>query len=308
MNTYTVVGVDVSKATLEVKSNKLHFSVSNTEKGINEMFSKLKGEENMLLVCEASGGYERLVIHKAHLSKIPIHCANAARVRAFAKSEGIRAKSDPIDAEMIRRYGVEKTLAPTPPPNPVSEKMANLLDRHNQLSKLIASEKNRLQNSPKIIHKSIIRIMKALECELKRINEEIKKAVASDEVITKRVKCIQETKGMGPVVAWHIVAYLNEITQLKRNQAVAMAGLAPYNKDSGTMKGKRRIEGGRGKVRNVLFMAAQSAAVHNPVIREYVKGLRDREKPYKSAIVAAMRKLLIHVRSELKKSELELAF
>ena len=118
---------------------------------------------------------------------------------------------------------------------------------------------------------------------------------------------MQSVVGIGKTTAWSILAYLSEITELKRNQLIALAGIAPFNKDSGKFQGKRRIEGGRAKVRKCLYMAAQSAAVHNEHIKKYVDGLRARGKPYKCAIVAAMRKILIHLQILLKKQQITLA-
>ena len=145
------------------------------------------------------------------------------------------------------------------------------------------------------------------EKELASIEKQIEELIAKDDKMAAQNAQMQSINGIRTTISWAILAYLGEITALSRNQLVALAGVAPYNRDSGKYKGKRRIEGGRAKVRKCLYMGAQCAAVYNPHIKAYVDGLRARGKPYKCAIVAAMRKLLIHIQSLLKKQESALA-
>ena len=307
MSISTPVAVDVSKATLEVKSRTFAFVVSNDEKGLKELLKKLNPLESPIVVCEATGGYERLLIATMHAKEIAVCRLNPSRVRSFARSEGVLAKTDKLDAEIILRFAEEKKLRLLLPPNPYREKLRNLLDRRSQIVAMRTEELNRLENHPKELHPSFKRVLKYFEKELQRIEVQIDQLIESDEKLNDQVECLKNIIGVGDICTLSVLAYLGEIEQLKRNQLVALAGLAPYNRDSGFYRGKRKIIGGRGKVRTVLYMATQSAAVHNPVIREYVGGLRERGKPYKVAIVAGMRKLLIHMQSELKKLNLEVA-
>ena len=307
MSISTPVAVDVSKATLEVKTETFSCIVSNDKKGLRGLLKKIKELESPLVVCEATGGYERLLLSTMHTEGIAVCRANPTRIRAFARSEGVLAKTDKLDAQIILRFAQEKKLRLLTPPDPVREELCNLLNRRSQLLTMATEEKNRLQNHPESLHTSIKRILKSIEKEIERIEKQIEQLVYSNEHLSAQVKCLKQIKGIGNVCALSVLAYLGEIEHLKRNQLVALAGLAPYNRDSGVFRGKRKIIGGRGKVRMALYMATQSAAVHNPVIREYVGGLRERGKPYKVAIVAGMRKLLIHMQSELKKVNLELA-
>src|SRR5690606_1013877 len=212
-------------------------------------------------------------------------------------------KSDPIDAHMLLRFAREKKLAPTKAPKPEEAELAALLDRHDHLTEQLAREKNRLQNSPTTIHRSIKKMIRFIEKEIEVIDERIRKLIKSESTMRDHSRIMQSVVGVGEVTAWSILGHLREITVVGRNQAVALAGISPFDQDSGMFKGKRRIEGGRAKVRRCLYMAAQSAAVHNPHIKAYVDGLRARGKPYKCAIVAAMRKLLIHLQSILKNPE-----
>ena len=300
----TLIAVDVSKESLEIQTDDCSFEIPNTKTGMNKVLQLARSAELPFVICEATGGYERLLLDTMHAEGIPICRTNPARVRAFAESEGIRAKTDPIDARVILNFAKEKTLRPTAPRSPARKKLMALLDRRDHLKEQGAREKNRIQNSPEYIHSSIKRMLRTLKAELSRIEDQIRELINSDDSLSACTKCLMKIIGIGEVTVWVIIAYLGEITLLNRNELVALAGVAPYNKDSGNFKGKRKIKGGRAKVRKVLFMAAKSAAVHNPVIKAYADGLRDRGKPYKCAMVASMRKMLIHMQSELKKNEI----
>ncbi len=306
-DTVTLTAVDVSKESLEIKMVHRSFNVPNTKKGIAQLIRKMSPAENPFVVCEATGGYERLLMHTMQDADIPICRANPARIRAFAKSEGVRAKTDPIDARMILKFAQEKELRPTVPLEPERKRLAAYLDRRNHLKDEAVREKNRIQNSPEEIHAAINRMLHVLGKEIDLIEEMIRETISSHALISAQVECLKKIKGVGEVTAWVVIAFLGEIDKLTRNQLVALAGVAPFNRDSGIFKGKRKIIGGRAKVRTTLYMATQTASMHNPVIKEYVEGLRARGKPYKCAMVAAMRKMLIHMQSELKKLELEVA-
>lgn len=298
------VAIDISKDTLQIQDDKGSFTVANESPGLKKLVSYLKACSNPLTVFEATGGYERCLLESLRKAELPMAMVNPARVRDFARSEGIRAKTDPIDARMILAFAKSKQLKPMAAPSAACVKLAALLDRRDHLTEQMAREKNRLQNSETFIHRSIKRMMRVLEKELTAIEKEIQTLVDSDPGLKARAEIIEEVKGVGPVTTWTLLAYLSEIEELSRNSVVAMAGVAPYNRDSGKFAGKRCIQGGRAKVRKCLYMAAHTAARCNPVIAPYVKGLRDRGKPYKCAIVAAMRKLIIHIQSLLKKAQI----
>lgn len=299
------VAIDVSKATLQIQDDGLSMAIANDPGGFKKLLSHLKSwPHNPLVVFEASGGYERALMDTLHKAAIPLAMVNPARVRDFARSEGIRSKTDPIDAKMILAFAKSKTLKAMQAPSETCLKLAAFLDRRGHLVEQLTREKNRLQNSEVLIHRSIKRMINVLEKEIAAIEKAINQLVASDPGLKARMEIIESVKGVGQVTAWTLMAYLSEIEDLSRNSAVAMAGIAPFNRDSGKFSGKRTIQGGRAKIRKCLYMAAHSAAMCNPVIAPYVKGLRDRGKPYKCAIVAAMRKLLIHIQSLLKNTQL----
>ncbi len=297
---YNFIAIDVAKDSLAIQSAQRGWQIPYNKKALAGLIEEISQPKTPWVVCEATGGYERVLMSLLHKKGITVTLVNPARVRAFANSEGIRAKTDPIDARVLLRFAQEKSLQPTPPPEPHREKLAALMDRRSQLSEHLAREKNRLHKSSTVITESIERMIALIEEEIKGIGKAISTLIAKDEALKNNSDKLQSVKGVGEITSLTLLAYLGEMTKVNRNELVALAGLAPFNRDSGKRKAKRAIQGGRAKVRKCLFMAARSAATHNPVIRDYVAGLIERGKPYKCAIVAAMRKLLIHLQSLLK--------
>lgn len=298
-----IIAIDIAKDSLHVLAEGKHFCMANTQKGFQELLPTIAELSDPCVVCEATGGYERALMAFCHQHKIEVCRVNPAQVRAFAKSDGIRAKTDPIDADVLLRFAQSKRLRATPAPEAEREELAALLDRRVQLSGALAREKNRLQKSPETILNSINRMIKMIEKEIAKIDEMIEKTLQRNQELAEQARLMETVKGVGKITSRTILAYLNELDRLNRNQAVALAGIAPYNRDSGKTSGKRSIQAGRAKVRRCLYMAAQTAANHNPVIKPYVEGLIARGKPYKCAIVAAMRKLLIHIQVILKNNK-----
>ena len=307
MITKNYIAIDIAKDSLAVASDSFNESFTYNKKGLKALIGKITLVESPLVVCEATGGYERKLMSLLFELHIPVALLNPARVRAFARSEGTKAKTDPIDALMLLRFAKSKDLRPTPAPSQQQQTLQALMDRRSQLTESLAREKNRLQKSPECVRKSIEKMIRMLEKELQAIDDRIKELIDRDDQLSEQSARMQSVVGVGQATAWSILAYLAEITTLGRNEIVALAGVAPYNRDSGKFKGRRRIEGGRAKVRKCLYMAAQTAAIHNPHIKDYVDRLRARGKPYKCAMVAAMRKLLIHLQSILKNSLITLA-
>lgn len=303
------IAIDISKDTLEVldQQSRQSSTFRYRPEGLQELRQWIRRHENPLVVCEATGGYERELLAMLREHGIPAKLLNAFRVRAFAESEGLKAKSDPLDAALLLRFAQSKALEETPPLSPLQLTLQALLDRRSQLSEDLAREKNRLEKCPQCVRRSIEKMIRNLEKEIELTDQKIEDLIAGDRTMSEQSQKMQSVIGVGKVTAWAILAYLHEITFLTRNKVVALAGIAPFVKESGKHKGKRRIDGGRAKVRKCLFMAAQSAAVHNPHIKAYVERLRARGKPYKCAIVAAMRKLLLHLQSILQIPEKSLA-
>jgi len=262
----TLVAIDISKETLQIQTETDQWSCTNDPKGLASLRRRLKPLPEPFVICEATGGYERLLLRTMQEKNIPICRVNPRRIRAFAQSEGVKAKTDPIDARVILNFAKEKSLKPTLPLEPERQAVKDLLDRRSQLTEMITREKNRLQNSSESIHASIKRIMRILVRELAQIEKKIHSQIDAHPVLSAQVQ-----------------------------KLVGIVGV------------KRRIMGGRAKVRKCLYMAAQTASLRNPIIKPYFEHLRSKGKPYKCAMVAAMRKLLLHMRSELINLQLELA-
>jgi transposase len=298
------IAIDISKSNLQIQDERRAFVVAHTAGGHRKLLDYLKTLPNALAVFEASGGYERNLIERLREANIAYAMINPARLRDFARSEGVRAKTDPIDSKMILAFAKSKALSPTAPPSQASLTLAALMDRRDHLTEQLACEKNRLHNSSSLIHPSIKRVIGMLKKEVAALEKIIAANVKKAPELNARFQIMASVKGVGKVTAWTLLAYFSELEKLKRNQATALAGIAPFNRDSGKCSAKRSIQGGRAKVRKCLYMAAHTAASCNPVINSYVTGLRQRGKPYKCAIVAAMRKLLLHLQSLLKNAHL----
>jgi transposase len=299
---HDLVAVDIAKDTLCVLSQGRLSSVANAPRGLAGFVQYLGQLKSPWVFCEATGGYERALVDRLHKAGILVTVINPALLRHFTRSEGVKAKNDPIDTRMILRFAQQKNLAPTPPPK--RPELSALMDRRTHLSNELTREKTRLHNSPNLIHASIRRMIRLIERELTRIEQAIKALIKHDEIAHRAADLMQQTDGAGPVTAWAIIAYLPEITQLNRNRIVAMTGLAPFDKDSGLSKGSRHICGGRHKVRNVLYMAAMAACRHNPIIHDYAQRAERRGKDSKWIYTAVMRKLLIHLQRVLKNNQI----
>jgi len=308
-NIHDIIAIDISKDTLQVQTANERFSISYDNRGLGQLLKRMNRYNSPLAVCEATGGYESILMDLLHEKNIAVCLVNPARIRAFAKSEGIKAKSDPIDTDVIYRFSQEKQLKITPPPDPLRKEIAILMDRRSQLSDELAREKNRMQKRHcDIAIKSIKRMIAFIEKEIETVEKAIREVIKQSEELKAQFNAMQTVKGVGEVTAWSVLAYLSEIgdLNLNRNQITALAGLAPFDRDSGKYKGKRHIQGGRAKIRNCLYMAAKSAAIHNQLIKKYVTGLMSRGKSYKMALTAAMRKILLHLQSIIKNLQLEL--
>lgn len=298
---YYIVAIDLAKKTLVVKTSRGLSQHKNSPEGIRKLIAQLPKDQPALFVFEATGccNTEQLMdILEEH--KIGYCQVRPDRISAFAKSEGKRAKSDPIDAAMIYKFAVEKDLCPIERPDQKTLELRALMDRRSQLVEMQAVEKTRLKNCSKYVKDAIRKNIKHLDALIEEVEQQIQTLIATQTLMRERYQAITKIRGVGAITAWTILAYASELPKLNRAQAAALAGLCPYDQDSGTKKGKRYIIGGRAQIRRVLYMAAHCASTHNEHIRNYVQRLLERGKPYKSAMVAAMRKLLICIQSIIK--------
>lgn len=305
--TTSYIAIDIASKSLRVHSALGGFDAPNAAAGFAAILRRTRGLAGRHFVFEATGGYERELLHCLHDRGETLSLVSAARVRAFARSEGVKAKTDPIDARMIGRFAQEKRPRPTPAPPPGQRELQALVDRREQLSEALKRERTRLPKCAPGVREMVRESVDFLKAQIARVDERIRELVESDQPMLAAYEVLIAIKGFGPVTCWTIIAHLPEITTLRRAEVAALAGLAPFNRDSGEREGPRSIFGGRAKVRRCLYMAAVTAARHNDVIRAYVAGMRERGKPFKVAIVAAMRKMIVHAHALLKKSEISLA-
>jgi len=296
----TIVAVDVAKAELVVFDGNGTGEIANNPEGFGRVLKGIADSKDVLVVCEATGSYERIFVRWLQERGIAVHVANPSRVRSFAKGKGIQLKNDRTDARILHAYAVDNKLLPTRVASALEGEVAALLDRRCHLSRELTREKNRKEKQPEHTAELIDKSIEFIVNQIKEIDQRVEELSDQDVSMREERDLLSSIKGVGKLTAMTVLAYLPEIAEVSRNQAVALAGLAPYDRDTGTVKGRRFIHGGRAKIRRCLYMAAVSAARFNPVIGDYVAGLIARGKPFKCAIVAAMRKLLIHMQSLLK--------
>lgn len=288
-------GIDVSKHKLDVtmSNSDTLFQVANNEKGFKELVKALPSKKNNLIVLEASGGYEKLVANYLRGKKFNVAIVNAKRVRDFAKASGKLAKTDGIDANIIMLFGKAFNPIPQSHVKADEEERLNQLNRRSQLIKMITVEKQHLEQASKDFHAGIKRHIRFLEKDLAKVEAVLKEQIKKNPELNDKVEKLDEIKGVGKVTAMNILLHMPELGRLTPKEASALAGVAPYNRDSGQMKGKREIWGGRAPVRTALYMAILTAKKFNPVIKKFYDRLIKKGKLKKVAMVACMRKLII---------------
>lgn len=255
----------------------------------------------MLVICEATGGYETPVLEMAVELGLDLHKAHGARVRHFAKYKGLKAKNDPIDARLIALYGMQtENLARYRPPSAAVQALRALQQRRDDLKRMQQAETNRLEHaSNPLVLKSLRTSIAAIARTLAAIEAEIARLLTAEQSLASTAQLMRSIPGVGPVVAATLIAHMPELGTLSRGQAAALAGLAPYDRDSGQHKGRRHIAAGRSAVRRCLYMAALVAIRVCPHLRDYAARITARGNPFKLAITAVMRKLIVIINAVL---------
>jgi transposase len=289
------VGIDVSKERLDVCSlpDGGTFSVANDRAGIDELLARLlEGVRPELVVLEATGKYERPAAVAVAAAGIAVAVVNPRQARDFAKAAGRLAKTDRIDAQVLARFAGAVGPRPSVLPDEEARVLQDILVRRRQLLEMMVAEKNRLQMASEAMARRIAAHVRWLEKELSRVDRELDEAVRESETWRANEELLRSVPGVGPVLARTLLAELPELGTLPRRRLCALVGVAPFNRDSGTFRGKRQVWGGRAPVRAALYMGALVATRHNPLIREFYERLLAAGKPKKVALVACMRKLL----------------
>lgn len=300
------VGIDVSKTMLDVficPANR-YMQFKNTPAGRKKMMHKLATFQPTLVVLEASGGYEKPMMRDFARTPFAVAVVNPRRIRDFAKSLGKLAKTDRIDAQVIALFA-EKV---NPPAKEVyDEKQAVLAElnmRRHQLLKMIQMEANRLDKASPAIRRTIEKNIRWLKKALQEVEALLQDAVKASPDLTAKKRVLASVKGVGSVTSTSLLADLPELGRLSHRQISALAGVAPYNCDSGAMRGQRKIFGGRACVRRSLYMAALVASRYNPVVKAFYQRLCQAGKNKKVALTACMHKLLVILNALLKKNQL----
>ncbi len=294
-----VAGIDVSKATLDLSiSEGPVLSFENSATGIRRLLRHLERAGVTKAVCESTGGYERLVVGKLRETAFSVQVAHPLRVRAFARACGYEAKTDPLDAQVLSRYGVvfSESDAAQSDVDPDREELRQLLSRRRQLVDQRVRERNRLDKGVSAsVGKSIRRNIRWLDREIERLEEEYKELLKHNASLSETAELYQTVPGVGQLTAATLIAYLPELGRWDGKALTSLAGLAPWSRDSGQKRGNRSIRGGRGMVRRALYICAWAVLRTDGDLRDFYQRLRGRGKPGKVAVIAVARKLLMQL-------------
>ena len=300
-------GVDVSKDRFDVclrwsepESHENVFFVTHDAAGIDTLVSGLLEERPVLVILEATGGFERAVFGALAAEGLQVAVVNPRQVRDFARATGRLAKTDRIDASILARFAEAIRPAPRPLPEEEIRALQGILARRRQLVGMLTAENNRLPTASKPVAKRIAAHIRWLEKELSRTDRDLDEAIKSNATLRENETLLRSVPGVGPVLARTLLAEVPEVETLTHMRLAALVGVAPLNRDSGALRGLRSVWGGRAEVRAALYMGALVAARRNPVVRDFYERLLAAGKPKKVALVACMRKLLAIVNAVLK--------
>lgn len=289
-----VVGIDVAKDTLEVATSAMErWECSNDPKGQRALRDRLSGGEVQLIVVEATGGYELALVGRLAQAQLPVVVVNPRQVRQFARALGKLAKTDRIDAEVLVQFGQQAAPEIRPLPDEQTQLLDALLTRRQQLLEMIQAERNRLEHAVGPVRTDIRETIAFLVKRLKQTDRDLDDQLRHSPVWREREKLLKAVPGVGQQMLLSVCATLPELGRIPRKQLAALVGVAPYNCDSGTLRGHRHCWGGRAQTRRVLYMATLAATRCNPIIRPFYERLLAAGKPKKVALVACMHKLLL---------------
>ena len=302
------VGLDVAKLSLQLHLAGTFHSLPNDRQGHTQLLKLLRAHPNAHVICEATGGYEQPVVRALQAADVPVSIIEASRVRYFARAQGQRAKTDPIDAVVLTNYGATFKPAPTPAVTPQHQRLADVSQRRRQLVHTRTAEHNRAAHyNDRLCLRQGRQLQKMLDKQIEQCDEAITTLIAADAGLARKAKRLEAIAGVGPVVVATVLAELPELGKLSPQTAAALAGVAPYNRDSGALKGVRHIGGGRRAVRCALYMATLSAVRHDRILKEFYQRLLAAGKKPLVAMTACMRKLVVLMNRLLKNDEFKLA-
>lgn len=306
MESQIFVGVDVSKHHLDVaiRPGRRHFVVSNDDQGVSKLVRRLTTLKPRLIVLEASGGYEALLLTALGEAQLPVKLINPQMVRHFAGATGRLAKTDKIDAQVLAEFAEKLRPEPQPLANEALQVLRATLQRRAQVVKMIGQEENRLEKTRiPSVHRDIEEHLAWLKDRRDDLDRELKNQIRRSPSWQDQDRLLQSVPGIGRTISLAILARLPELGALSSNKLAALVGVAPFNRDSGRTQGKRTIRGGRSYLRRMLYIAAVVASRYNPVIRAFYQRLLAAGKPKKLAHVACARKLVLILNAMVKKQQ-----
>jgi transposase len=296
------VGIDVSKARLDVAlvPTGEALALDNDAVGIASLVERLKAQPPELVVLEATGGLQMPVAAALGVAGLPVAVVNPRQVRDFARATGKLAKTDRIDARVLAEFGRRLQPTPRPLPDQATQELGALLDRRHQVVEMLTAEKNRLHRAMQPVQPRIQAHILWLIQQLKELDQDLGDAVRASPLWREKEELLRSVPGVGKVLSLTLLSHLPELGTLERQQVAALVGVAPWNRDSGVLRGKRAVWGGRAPVRAVLYMATVAAVRCNPAIKVFYQRLLAAGKAKKVALVACMHKLLTILNAMLK--------
>ncbi len=300
----TYLGIDVSATMLDSASaTGATWQHPNTPAGIAQLVAALAVPTPTLIVLEATGAYHASVTSALVAAGLPVAVVNPRQIRRFAESVGQLAKTDRLDAALLARFAATVQPPVRALPDAATQELAALIDRRRQLLEMLTMERNRLPVARRSVQASLRQTIRALERALAALEDETDRWIKDSPAWRAREDLLTSVPGIGPQTARALIARLDELGRTSSREIAALVGVAPFAQESGRWRGQRRIRGGRADVRNLLYMAALTAARCNPVIRALYRRLKAAGKPTKVALTACMRRLLVIVNAMVRKNE-----
>ena len=296
------VGIDVAKAQLDVavRPTGQRWQAANDEAGTQELVAQVEALKPSLVVLEASGGLELPLVAALATVSLPVVVVNPRQVRDFARATGKLAKTDALDAQVLAHFAEAVRPAVRPLRHTEVQALNSLVTRRYQVMAMLVAEKNRLGTASRALRPRIQAHVAWLEQELAELDRDLEQILRQSPLWREKDNLLRSVPGVGQQLSLTLLAYLPELGTLDRRQIAALVGVAPFNRDSGTLRGKRTVWGGRARIRGALYMGALVASRHNPVIRAFYQRLLEAGKPKKLALTACMRKLLTILNAMLK--------
>ncbi len=300
--TAVFVGIDVSMASLDIalRPSGEQWQVTNDGAGIGQLVNRLQVLAPALVVLEATGGLELLVVGELAAADLPLAVVNPRQVRSFARAVGRLAKTDALDALVLAHFAESVQPVPRPLPDEATRELSALVSRRRQLVEMHTAERQRLRSAARRVRPQIEEHLRALQRYIEELDKDLEERIHASPFWRAKENLLRSAKGMGPVLAATLLAQLPELGTLSRKQIAALVGVAPFNRDSGMWRGTRGTWGGRSDVRAVLHMATRAAVRSNPAIRSFYERLVQAGKRDKVAITACMHKFLLVLNAMVK--------